>query len=138
MAVSCQISNDPNIPEQVRFVSRRTQMSSATYAVFRDAILAEKQVVCSYEQRHRELCPLVLGTTKEGEEAVLAWQFAGEVGKGKLPEGGAWKCFRLAKVRNASARVGPWYEGGSHAKAQTCVTNVDLDINIHVRKRRPP
>ena len=114
-------------------------MPSASYAVFRDAILAEKQVVCSYEQRHREVCPLVLGTNKDGEEAVLVWQFAGEVGKGKrLPQGGAWKCFRLAKVRNASGRVGPWYEGGSHAKAQTCVTNIDLDINIHVRKRRPP
>jgi hypothetical protein len=113
-------------------------MPSATYAIFRDAILAEKQVVCSYEQCHRELCPLVLGTNWKGEEAVLAWQFAGEVREGKLPEGGAWKCFRLAKVRNASTRVGPWYEGGSHKSEQKCVTNVDLDINIHVRKRRPP
>jgi predicted DNA-binding transcriptional regulator YafY len=59
------------------------KMPSATYAIFRDAILAEKQVVCSYEQRHREVCPLVLGTNKDGEEAVLAWQFAGEVSKGK-------------------------------------------------------
>jgi hypothetical protein len=115
------------------------KMPSATYAIFRDAILAEKQVVCSYEQRHREVCPLVLGTNKDGEEAVLVWQFAGEVGKGKrLPQGGAWKCFRLAKVRNASSRAGPWYEGGSHKSEQSCVTNVDLDINIHVRKRRPP
>jgi hypothetical protein len=112
-------------------------MPSATYAIFRDAILAEKQVVCSYEQRRRELCPLVLGTNKDGEEAVLAWQFAGEVSKGKrLPQGGAWKCFRLAKVRNASNRVGPWHEGGSHKSEQKCVTNVDLDINIHVRKNR--
>lgn len=111
-------------------------MPSATYAIFRDAILAEKQVVCSYEQCHRELCPLVLGTNRKGEEAVLAWQFAGEVSQGKLPEGGAWKCFRLAKVRNASSRAGPWYEGGSHKSEQKCVTNVHLDINIHVRKNR--
>jgi hypothetical protein len=126
----------PTLPEKLRFVSHHTQMPSATYAIFRDAILAEKQVVCSYEQRHREVCPLILGTNKDGEEAVLVWQFAGAVGKGKLPEGGAWKCFRLAKVRNASNHVGSWYEGRSHKSEQKCVTNVHLDINIHVRKNR--
>ena len=110
----------------------------STYTIFRDAILAEQQVICRYGGRHRELCPLVLGTNRKGEEAVLAWQFAGEASKGKLPEGGAWKCFRLAKVRNACSRAGPWYEGGSHKSEQKCVTNVDLDINIHVRKRRQP
>ncbi len=34
------------------------------------------------------------------------------------------------------SRAGPWYEGQSHRSEQTCVTNVDLDINIHVRRRR--
>jgi hypothetical protein len=111
---------------------------SPTYTLFRNAILAEQQVICSYGGRHRELCPLVLGTNRKGEEAVLAWQFAGEVSGGKLPAGGAWKCFRLANVRNARSRAGPWYEGQSHRSEQKCVTNVDLDINIHVRKRRQP
>lgn len=113
-------------------------MPSATYAIFRDAILAERQVVCTYEQRRRDVCPVVVCLNKDGEEAVLAWQIAGEVSTGMLPEGGAWKCFRLANVRNATSRAGPWYEGGAHAGAQTCVTDVDLDISIHVRKRRPP
>jgi hypothetical protein len=64
-------------------------MPSPTYTLFRAAILAERQVICSYGGRHRELCPLVLGTNKKGEEAVLAWQFAGEVSGGKLPVEGA-------------------------------------------------
>src|SRR3977135_4596955 len=46
-------------------------MPSATYHLFRNAILAEKQVVCSYEGRHRELCPHIIGTNKNGEEVVL-------------------------------------------------------------------
>ena len=128
--------NDPNIPDEARLVSRCTQMLSSTYTLFRDAILAEQQVICSYGGCHRELCPLVLGTNKKGEEAVLAWQFAGEVSEDKLPAGGTWKCLRLANIRNARSRVGPWYEGQSHRSEQTCVTNVDLDINIHVRKNR--
>jgi hypothetical protein len=60
-------------------------MPSTTYALFRDAILREKQVVCTYEHRTRELCPHIIGTNKNGEEVVLAWQFAVERG-GSLPQ----------------------------------------------------
>jgi hypothetical protein len=107
-------------------------MPSANYALFRDAILAEQQVTCLYEGRKRELCPHIIGTNKHGEEAVLAWQFAGE-SSGQLPQ---WRCLRLANVRDAHTRKGPWYAGGSHKSTQKCVVDVDLDINIHVRKLR--
>jgi hypothetical protein len=107
-------------------------MPSATYTFFRNAILAEQQVTCTYEGRHRELCPHIIGTNKSGEEVVLAWQFAGQ-SSGKLPQ---WRCLRLAKVSVFSARNGRWHEGGSHRSEQTCVSKIDLDINIHVRKRR--
>ena len=107
-------------------------MPSATYHLFRNAILAEKQVVCSYEGRHRELCPHIIGTNKNGEEVVLAWQFAGR-SSGKLPQ---WRCLRLANVRDARARNGRWHEGSSHRMEQTCVSQIELDINIHVRKLR--
>jgi hypothetical protein len=107
-------------------------MPSATYMLFRDAIATERQVICSYDGRRRELCPHIIGTTKHGEEAVLAWQFAGE-SSGTLPQ---WRCLRLAKVRNARSRKGPWHEGSSHKTEQVCVSTIDLDINIDVRKLR--
>jgi len=107
-------------------------MPSATYALFREAILAERQVICSYDGRYRELCPHIIGRNRNGEEVVLAWQFAGE-SSGALPQ---WRCLRLANVTNASLRKGRWHEGGSHRSEQTCVSDIDLDINIHVRKRR--
>jgi hypothetical protein len=107
-------------------------MPSATYAVFRNAILAEQQVICSYDGRTRELCPHIIGTNKQGEEAVLAWQFAGE-SSGRLPQ---WRCLKLAKVKNARTRKGAWHEGGSHKTEQVCVSTIDLDINIDVRKVR--
>jgi hypothetical protein len=107
-------------------------MPSSTYALFRNAILAEQQVVCSYDGRTRELCPHIIGTDKNGEEAVLAWQFGGE-SSGKLPQ---WRCLKLANVSGAQARPGRWHEGGSHKTTQKCVTGIDLDINIDVRKLR--
>jgi len=107
-------------------------MASTIYAFFRNAILREQQVTCLYDGRYRELCPHIIGTNKSGEEVVLAWQFAGE-SSGKLPQ---WRCLRLANVRDARARDGHWYEGGSHRTGQTCVSRIDLDVNIHVRKLR--
>lgn len=107
-------------------------MPSSTYTLFRNAILTELQVVCSYDGRHRELCPHIIGTNRRGEEVVLAWQFAGD-SSGPLPQ---WRCLRLANVRNAHARDGSWHEGDSHRTAQSCVGAIELDINIHVRKRR--
>jgi hypothetical protein len=107
-------------------------MASAIYALFRNAILREQQVTCTYDGRYRELCPHIIGTNKSGDEVVLAWQFAGE-SSGRLPQ---WRCLRLANVGDAQARDGRWYAGGSHKTSQKCVTEIDLDINIHVRKLR--
>ena len=107
-------------------------MPSATDTLFRDAILAEQQVTCTYARRRRELCPHIIGTNKDGDEVVLAWQFAGE-SSSKLPQ---WRCLKLANVRNARTRDGPWFAGASHQSMQTCVTRVDLDVNVDVRKLR--
>jgi hypothetical protein len=59
-------------------------MPSSTYALFRNAILGEQQIVCRYDGRPRELCPHIIGTNKSGEEVVLAWQFGG-TSSGMLP-----------------------------------------------------
>jgi hypothetical protein len=107
-------------------------MQSATYTLFRNAILREQQVVCRYDGRLRELCPHIIGANKSGEEVVLAWQFAGE-SSGPLPQ---WRCLKLANVSNAHMREGRWHEGRSHRTTQTCVSDIDLDINVHVRKLR--
>ena len=107
-------------------------MPSATYTLFCNAILGEQQVVCIYDGRMRELCPHIIGTNKRGEEVVLAWQFGGE-SSGPLPQ---WRCLKLANISNARTRAGRWHEGGSHQTTQTCVSDIDLDINVHVRKRR--
>ncbi|WP_426442996.1 hypothetical protein [Bradyrhizobium genosp. P] len=107
-------------------------MPSTAYALFRKAILAEQQVACFYDGRPRELCPHIIGRNKSGEEVVLAWQFAGE-SSGRLPQ---WRCLRLAHVSEIGLRKGRWHEGGSHRSEQSCVSDIDLDINVHVRKRR--
>ena len=109
-------------------------MASATYRLFRKAIMGEKQVTCTYDGFPRELCPHIIGHSK-GEEKVLAFQFAGESRSG-LPPGGEWRCLYLARVREAQMRDGPWFAGNRHQTVQRCVEDVDLDINVHVRLLR--
>ena len=109
-------------------------MPSATYRIFRDAILREQQVICTYNGYPRELCPHIIGH-KDGEETVLAYQFGGKTSS-HLPPGGQWRCFKLSDIRNAEARDGAWHTGPSHQSFQSCVDVIDLDVNIHVRK--PP
>ena len=111
-------------------------MTSATYGRFRQAILDEQQVVCLYKGRPRELCPHIIGHTA-GAEKVLAYQFAGETSTA-LPPGGEWRCFYLAEFSDVRLRAGPWHAGRTHTTRQTCVEDIDLDINVHVRKLRKP
>jgi hypothetical protein len=109
-------------------------MPSATYRLFRQAILEEKQVLCTYDGCHRELCPHIIGH-KHGEETVLAFQFGGE-STSQLPPDGEWRCLYLSKVSNPSRRTGAWHTGPYHRTTQTCVDDIDLDINVHVRRPR--
>lgn len=111
-------------------------MASATYRLFREAILRQRQVTCLYQHYRRELCPHILGHT-DGNEKVLAFQFAGGSRSG-LPAGGEWRCLYLAQVREAQTRAGAWHAGRRHRKQQTCVDVVDLDTNIPVRRARNP
>jgi hypothetical protein len=103
-------------------------MPSRTYELFVEAMEQRKQVVCYYQGYRRELCPIILGHKKTGEEAALTYQFAGESSRG-LPRKGAWRCLWLSEVSNAQLRDGPWRSGPSHTQPQSCVDVVDLDVN---------
>jgi hypothetical protein len=100
---------------------------SETYRLFEQAMIERKQIVCTYDGYRRELCPIILGHSKE-EEKALTFQFGGEAKSG-LPTGGEWKCFSLSEVSDVQLRDGPWHAGSRHGQKQTCVQIVDLDVN---------
>ena len=102
-------------------------MPSAAYKMFEQAIIGRKQILCTYNGRARELCPVILGHSK-GQEKALTYQFGGHSEKG-LPHGGQWRCLWLSKVSNIRLRDGSWYSGDNHSQPQGCVESVDLDVN---------
>lgn len=101
-------------------------MPSSAYAIIADAIRNKRQVTCNYQGYPRELCPHTLGYT-DGQERVLAFQFAGGSSKG-LPPGGQWRCMNIDEMSNVNARNGEWHTGETHRKPQTCVKDVEFEV----------
>ena len=102
---------------------------SAVYRSFWEAIRTRQQIICSYGGRHREACPTILGYNKDEREAVLVFQFGGE-STTRLPPGGEWRCFDLARVTDLRLRSGPWHGEARHSAPQPCIRYVDVDVNI--------
>jgi hypothetical protein len=105
----------------------RCPVPSTAYNLFDRAITSRRQILCMYNGRPRELCPIILGHSR-GQEKALTYQFGGQSSKG-LPPGGQWRCLWLSKVSNVRLRDGPWHAGDAHSQPQGCVEIVDLDVN---------
>ena len=103
-------------------------MPSSAYELFGQAIRQRKQIVCRYGGYRRELCPIILGHKRSGDEVALTFQFGGESGSG-LPRRGEWRCLLLSRASDVQLRDGPWHAGSSHQQPQSCVEVVDLDVN---------
>lgn len=105
-------------------MKRKKPAQSATYRLIAKAMKTGKQVLCLYDGHEREVSPILLGHTK-GEEKALVFQFGGQ-SQSRLPD---WKCFFLAKASEVRLRDGSLHAGSRHLKRQSCVEDVDLDIN---------
>ena len=108
-------------------------MPSKAYELCFEAILSRRQIVFTYRDRRREVCPHVLGLTG-GRERLLGYQFAGKT-NGTLPPGGEWRCFQVAEMHSIEVRQGVWHTGQSHSSKSTCVDDVDLDVNLDAPQR---
>jgi hypothetical protein len=79
-------------------------MPSRTYDLFAEAMADRKQILCTYDGYPRELCPIVLGHSRE-EEKALTYQFGGRSSKG-LPPGGQWRCLFWPKLATPGCEKG--------------------------------
>lgn len=93
---------------------------------FAEAMAARKPVVLMYDGHPRAICPIILGHS-DGVEKALTFQFGGSASQG--PVRGQWKCLFVADVTSAEMIDGPWRSGGRHSQSQSCVKDVDLDVN---------
>lgn len=105
-------------------------MNSANYGIIRNAILNKQQVVATYKDHVREMCPHVIGT-KNGREQALFYQFGGFSSSGVIIPGSPqnWRCIAIDGLSNITVRTGGWHTGSNHSQALTCVDNIDVEVD---------
>ncbi len=96
-------------------------------ATIRQAILDRKALRIHFQGFDRDVCPHVLGA-KNGRAQVLVFQYAGGSSSG-LPSGGQWRCMPVAEITSAVVIEGAtWHTGSSHSADQTCVDDIDVEV----------
>jgi hypothetical protein len=65
---------------------------SPTYNLFAEAIKNQKQITCTYNGHHRELCPIILGH-KDGQEKALTYRLLATAKKDSQAEASGAACF---------------------------------------------
>jgi hypothetical protein len=108
---------------------------SQDYKFIWQAVRRRQPVAFLYTGKPRTACPIVLGYSANGREALSAFQVAGETSGGRaLPQ---WRCFYLDGIGELETAQSAWREGDSHRQPQTCVRFVDVDANIPETLTRP-
>ncbi len=107
-------------------------MPSSVYAIVRDAVVHKKIVKATYEGYYREMCPHAIGRGPDGNEQALFYQFAGSSKSGLAQAGSRnnWRCIDLAKLSNVSSEDGAWRTANNHSRSQTCVRDVDVEVDF--------
>lgn len=103
--------------------------------LIRQAVLERLHILFEYNEQRRDACPIILGYSDDGREAMKVYQVGGGTSsKGKLP---AWRDIYLDGVSGLRLSPGPWREGDSHKRPQAFVKFVDVDVNIPETLTRP-
>jgi hypothetical protein len=110
-------------------------MPSQEYQRIWHALRQRESVTFNYKGKPRQACPVVLGYSSDGHEALSAYQTGGQTSPDRTLPG--WRCFYLAHARDIKSHKGIWLEGDSHRQPQTCVQSVDVDVNIPETLTRP-
>jgi hypothetical protein len=103
-------------------------MNGYNFETVRDAILNKKQVIATYDDLRREMCPHVLGY-KNGREQALFYQFGGASKSGLQPSGSPsnWRCIPLERLIIHEVRDGQWHPGPNYDRTQTCVSQIIVE-----------
>lgn len=106
-------------------------MSSANYMLIRQAILDKQNISANYNGHARKMSPHTIGTAKNGNEQALFYQYAGSSSSELKPIGhpSNWRCIPIGGLQNVVVIGGAWQSGGNHSSAQTCVHNIDLEVD---------
>ena len=101
------------------------------HAQVRAAIIHRRPIAALYRERRRLLCPHLLGWNRQRRLQVLCYQYGGDSESGLMPAGASdnWRCLAVENLSRLELLNGPWQTAENHARPQTCIEEVELDVD---------
>jgi hypothetical protein len=101
------------------------------HACIRAGIIHRRPIAALYRERRRLLCPHLLGWNRYRRLRVLCYQFGGDSESGLEPTGAPdnWRCLAVEHLDHVELLDGPWQTAENHSRHQTCIEEVELDVD---------
>jgi hypothetical protein len=64
---------------------------------------------------------------------VLSYQYGGDSESGLKPAGSSdnWRCLAVENLSQVELLDGPWQTADNHSRPQTCIEEVELDVDAY-------
>jgi hypothetical protein len=101
------------------------------HAQLRAAIVHRRPIAALYRGSRRLLCPHLLGWNGRRRLQVLCYQYGGDSESGLEPVGAPdnWRCLAVENLSQLELLDGPWQTAKNYSRPQTCIEEVELDVD---------
>jgi hypothetical protein len=105
----------------------------------RAAIIQRRPITALYRGRRRLLCPHLLGWNRHRRLQVLCYQHGGDSQSGLKPAGASdnWRCLAVENLSQVELLDSPWQTAENHSRPQTCIEEVELDVDAYSESVSP-
>lgn len=101
----------------------------SNYQIIKNAIQSRQCITCRYNGHVRKMSPYVIGT-KNGNQQALFYQYGGTSSSGLSGDPAKnWRCIPINKISALSTNNDSFQTANNHSRRQTCVDNIDEEIN---------
>jgi len=114
-------------------MSASARVLEQAHARLRVAIINRRPIAAFYLGHRRLLCPHLLGWNKHRRHQVLCYQYEGNSESGLKPARASdnWRCLAVENLREVELLDGPWQTAENHSRPQTCIEEVELDVDAY-------
>src|SRR5580693_8414112 len=130
----------PPASDILRSMSVSVRPLEHAHAQLRSAIIHRQPIAALYRGDRRLLCPHLLGWNRHRRLQVLCYQYGGDSESGLEPVGSPdnWRCLAVEHLSQVELLDDPWQTAENHSRPQTCIEEVELDVDDYPAPVPPP
>src|SRR5262249_15049619 len=103
-------------------------MPSVAYKILWRAVRERRQATFVADKKYREVKPVMLGYSAEGDETLVCYQIGGHTNTDNTVPG--WRTFKVENIRDLTSHKEGWRGGSSRKRPQSYIQFVDVDASI--------